>query len=202
MRKSFIGIIFLFFVGINFNINAATLETPLQVCFTPGGNCTADIVNVINQAHKSLLIQAYQFTSPPIARAVVDAKNRGVDVKIILDKTQYSDKKYSSAQFFANEGVPVWIDYRPHIAHNKIMIIDNQIVITGSFNFTRNAQDHNAENLLIIKSPQLASIYQNNWDNRLAASYTLQQYIDYKTLKPSKKSKESVHNHRHYREIE
>ncbi|MGC1855109.1 MAG: phospholipase D-like domain-containing protein, partial [Candidatus Aquirickettsiella sp.] len=65
---------------------------------------------------------------------------------------------------------PCWIDYKPAIAHNKIMIIDEKEVITGSFNFTKAAQNKNAENLVIIHDAQLANIYLKNWQRRRAVS--------------------------------
>lgn len=147
------------------------------VCFTPGENCTQEIVNVIDKAQKTILVQAYQFTSAPIEKAVMDAKERGVNVKIILDKSQYKPNKFCSSKLLSDNGVSVWIDNKPSIAHNKIFIIDNEKVITGSFNFSKNAQKHNAENLLIIKDSTLAKIYTQNWQQRLQASIPLLEYI-------------------------
>jgi phosphatidylserine/phosphatidylglycerophosphate/cardiolipin synthase-like enzyme len=83
-------------------------------------------------------------------------------VEAILDKSQRSER-YTSATYLKNAGVPVYIDSVHAIAHNKIMIIDRETVITGSFNFTKAAEEKNAENLLIIKNPDLAKIYLNNW---------------------------------------
>jgi phosphatidylserine/phosphatidylglycerophosphate/cardiolipin synthase-like enzyme len=74
-----------------------------------------------------------------------------VSVEAILDKSQRT-AKYTGATFLANNQIPTYIDAAHAIAHNKIMIIDKQTVITGSFNFTRAAVEKNAENLLIIKS--------------------------------------------------
>ena len=62
-----------------------------------------------------------------------------------------------------NVGIPVRIDAQHAIAHNKIMVIDGATVITGSFNFTKNAEENNAENLLVIRSPDLAAKYTANW---------------------------------------
>ncbi len=146
------------------------------VCFTPGQDCTREIVEVLNHARQSVYVQAYSFTSQPIASALVEAKKRGVDVKVILDKSQYKAEKYSSSKFLDNQGIPVWIDSKPAIAHNKIMIIDEKIVITGSFNFTKAAQQKNAENLLIIHDPFLAKQYFNHWQLRQAQSYLLNEY--------------------------
>jgi phosphatidylserine/phosphatidylglycerophosphate/cardiolipin synthase-like enzyme len=86
----------------------------------------------------------------------------GVKVEVILDKSQKGNQ-YSSADFFANSGIPVKIDAQHAIAHNKVMIIDGGTVITGSFNFTKSAEENNAENLLIIYDKKLASAYTKNW---------------------------------------
>jgi phosphatidylserine/phosphatidylglycerophosphate/cardiolipin synthase-like enzyme len=101
------------------------------VCFTPGGNCTDHIVQAIAGAKTSILVQAYSFTSAPIAKALLDAHKRGIQVQVILDKSQRTEK-YSSADFLANQGVPTLIDANHAISHNKVMIIDGEIVITGS----------------------------------------------------------------------
>ncbi len=141
-------------------------NTRYEICFTPGGNCTALIVNAINQAKTSINLQAYSFTSRPIAAAIVDAQRRGIHVEVILDKSQSRHNKYSSAKFLAHQQIPLWIDYEPAIAHNKVIIIDNNIVVTGSFNFTKAAQESNAENVLIIYDKTLATAYSKNFETR------------------------------------
>ncbi len=70
-----------------------------SVCFTPGQDCEGEIVGAITSARQSILVQAYSFTSSPIAKALVEAKNRGVDVRVILDKSQFRSEKYSSSAF-------------------------------------------------------------------------------------------------------
>jgi phosphatidylserine/phosphatidylglycerophosphate/cardiolipin synthase-like enzyme len=134
----------------------------VTVCFTPGGNCTDAIVQVLGHAKHTILVQAYSFTSAPIAKALLDAHKRGVQVQVILDKSQRGEK-YSSADFLANQGVPTMIDANHAISHNKVIVIDGETVITGSFNFTKAAQEKNAENLLIIRDPALAAQYIQNW---------------------------------------
>ncbi len=109
------------------------------------------------------MVQAYSFTSTPIAEALLEAHKRGVKVEVILDKSQRR-ANYTSATFLANSRIPTFIDDAHAIAHNKIMIIDGKIVITGSFNFTKAAESKNAENLLILQSPELAKIYTENWN--------------------------------------
>ena len=135
----------------------------LTTCFTPGGNCTALIVQALNGAQRTVLVQAYSFTSAPIAKALLDAYTRGIQVQVILDKSQRREK-YSSADFLVNQGEPTRIDTTHAIAHNKVIVIDGERVLTGSFNFTKAAQEKNAENLLIIRDPALAAQYTQNWD--------------------------------------
>ncbi len=91
------------------------------------------------------------------------AHKRGVKVQVLLDGSQKT-YKYSSADFLVNSGILTRIDAAHAIAHNKIMVIDNEVVITGSFNFTKAAEEKNAENLLIIHSRQLAYQYAQNWE--------------------------------------
>jgi phosphatidylserine/phosphatidylglycerophosphate/cardiolipin synthase-like enzyme len=106
----------------------------VTTCVTPGENCTDTIVTAVGGAKGTILAQAYSFTSGPIAKALLSAHKRGVQVQVILDKSQRSDK-YSSADFLANQGIPVVIDANHAMAHNKIIVIDGETVLTGRFNF-------------------------------------------------------------------
>jgi phosphatidylserine/phosphatidylglycerophosphate/cardiolipin synthase-like enzyme len=139
-------------------------ETPCrwEVYFSPHGGCTDAIIRELNKAKNTILVQAYSFTSAPIAKALLNTHKRGVKVEVILDKSQRT-QKYSSATFLYNQGIAVKIDAQHAIAHNKVMIIDGETVITGSFNFTKAAEENNAENLLIIHDKKLAERYTGNW---------------------------------------
>ncbi len=145
----------------------------VAVCFTPGGDCTDVVVDQIASARQQVLVQAYSFTSPEIVTALAAAKRRGVDVQVILDKSNICkdgatcEKKGAiAAETLEIAGVPVLIDHIHGIAHNKVMIVDGMRVITGSFNFTRAAQERNAENLLVIEDQDLAGRYVRNWTER------------------------------------
>lgn len=151
-------------------------QADVKACFTPSENCTGEIVTAIDKAKKSVYVQAYSFTSEPIAQALVDANKRGVDVKVLLDKSQVK-AKYSEITYLEDQSVWTKIDYKPAIAHNKVMVIDNKTVITGSFNFTDAAQYKNAENLLIIQDPGLAEEYAQNWQKRADVSVTREAYL-------------------------
>jgi len=145
-----------------FTTLAASDSLSVQVFFSPRGGCTEAVVNAITQAKSEILVQAYSFTSAPIAKALVEAHKRGVRVQIVLDRSQRKER-YSSADFTAHSGIPTFIDAAHAIAHNKVMIIDKAVVITGSFNFTKAAEEKNAENLLVIRSKELAGTYIENW---------------------------------------
>jgi len=156
--------IVLFVTGRN-SPSAPQTQAPVpswQVYFSPHGGATSAIVSALDQARESIWVQAYSFTSSPIAEALVRAHSRGVAVRVILDRSQRT-KKYSAADFLANSAVLTKIDAAHAIAHNKVMIIDSRIVVPGSFNFTDAAEERNAENLLIIRSKELAAKYVDNW---------------------------------------
>ena len=152
------------------------VASDIQVFFSPKGGCTEAVVENVGKAKLTILVQAYSFTSAPIAKALVDAAKRGVKVQVILDKSQRTEK-YSDADFLLHEGVPTFIDAKHAIAHNKIIIIDSHKILTGSFNFTKAAEENNAENLLVIDDAALAKKYTENWQSHLGHS---EPYIDEK----------------------
>ena len=139
-----------------------TVAADIQVFFSPHGGCTETVVANLDKATNTVLVQAYSFTSAPIAKALVDAEKRGVKVQVILDKSNRT-ANYSSADFVQRAGIPTFIDAKHAIAHNKIMVIDGRTILTGSFNFTKAAESSNAENLLVIQDSELAKKYTANW---------------------------------------
>ncbi len=142
--------------------NLIIKNAPTEVYFSPNGGCQDAVVNTIMRAKKSILIQAYSFTSAPIAEALKHAHDAGINVAVILDRSQETGH-YSGMTYLKHADIPVWLDRHHAIAHNKIMIIDSETVITGSFNFTKAAEKSNAENIIIINNSQLAQLYINNW---------------------------------------
>ena len=136
-------------------------------CFTPPEDCTGLIRREVGRARESVLVQAYAFTSPPIAQALVEAHRRGVRVQVILDRSALGDRS-SVGSLLSRAGVPVLVDDPNGIAHNKVMVIDGATVLTGSFNFTRSAEERNAENLLVLRDPGIAAAYAENWERRAA----------------------------------
>ncbi|MCZ6901854.1 MAG: phospholipase D family protein [Rickettsia endosymbiont of Ixodes persulcatus] len=140
-------------------------SSKIDTCFTPPSGCSKVITAIIDKASTSIYVQAYGFTDIDIANSLIAAHKRGVQVKILLDKSNlYS--KYSKLSKIKSAGIDVLIDNIPGIAHNKVMIIDEYTVITGSFNFSKNADYKNAENVIIINDPIIARQYLQNWLSR------------------------------------
>lgn len=156
------------------------LSGTVQLLFTPEDDATGAILQALEQARKQVLVQAFSFTSRDIARALVSARQRGVDVQLIADAEQMQRMERSQVAAVAAGGVAVFVDSAHDSAHNKVMIIDagsaSSIVITGSFNFTHAAQFRNAENLLIFRgNRELASAYLKNWQQHRDHAHVLGQ---------------------------
>lgn len=135
----------------------------IEVAFSPGGGATALVVKVIDGARSSVRLAGYSFTSDKVARSLLGAHRRAVDVQVVVDKSQASER-YTAATFLANLGVPVRIDRNHKIMHHKFLVVDGKDVQTGSFNYTSSAENGNAENVLVVwGSPDLAALYTENW---------------------------------------
>jgi phosphatidylserine/phosphatidylglycerophosphate/cardiolipin synthase-like enzyme len=140
----------------------------VQIAFPPEDNAYALIVQALRDAKKTVLVQAFSFTSNEIAFALIEARRRGVDVRMVVDGEQLEKLDNNRVGIVAQAGVPVWLDEQHQSAHNKIMVIDAEtaspIVITGSMNFTYSGQFKNAENLLVLRgNKQLAEAFAANW---------------------------------------
>ena len=124
------------------------------------------IIRYINNTNKSIYIHAFHFTSESIGQAIVKALQRGVKVYMLVDKAcKTSPHAQNVLQKIQKAGGEIWIDQAPRIAHCKVMIFDKTTVLTGSYNFTAGAEN-NTENVLFIKSQQLAKTYLEYWMER------------------------------------
>ena len=150
-------------------------DATLEALFTPGDAIDARLAALIEGAQQEVLVNAFSFTSRRIARALAAAHARGVRVELVADRTQALELPGSAVPALVRDGVSVWLDGNFAAAHNKVMIIDESTLITGSFNFTVAAQKHNAENLLLISGkPELIRAYRSNWLAHQAHSVRLQ----------------------------
>ncbi|BEV14218.1 phospholipase D family protein [Herbaspirillum sp. DW155] len=140
----------------------------IQSAFAPWDDIEALIVDQLNAAQRQILMQAYLLTSRPITDALVAARRRGIDVRVLMDAGQLDKNSEYRLRQLRAAGIPVWLETDYRNAHNKVLIIDAALptatVITGSYNFTWSAQHKNAENVLILgKNPPLAARYASNW---------------------------------------
>jgi phosphatidylserine/phosphatidylglycerophosphate/cardiolipin synthase-like enzyme len=145
-------------------------NAPAKVFFSPNGGCVKGIVKEIEIGTREILVQAYSFSSTPIRNALINAQKRGTKVEIIFDNDEQKDQNYKTAKALSKTGVTVYMDSNHASAHNKIIIIDRETVITGSFNLTYSAENKNAENVLVVKSKALAGFYAENWHSHLKHS--------------------------------
>lgn len=146
-------------------------HTTIQACFTPGMSCQKRLIKILDAAKEEILVETYSFTATPLMDALVRAKKRGVSVSIIADHGQRT-APYSKIPELQKAGIPVLYDHTVAIAHNKVMIIDRETVVTGSYNFTNAAEHKNAENMLIIQNSALVGQYIKNWLSRQSAAST------------------------------
>lgn len=145
----------------------AATEDGISVYFSPDGGCTNAIIHEIDKARKIVRVQAYAFTSAPIAKSILNAKKRGVKIVVLMESGRATGR-YSSATFFDNQGIPVFLDKATGLAHNKVILVDEEVIITGSFNFSKAAEQTNRENLLVIKGKKkLMAAYLANFERHL-----------------------------------
>ena len=134
----------------------------LAIYFTPPAGAASGLIKQIDGAKKSIKVMAYGFTATNLAEALVRAKRRGVDVGLIQDEKSAQNNRETLPILLA-AGIEVRSDGKHAIQHNKVMLIDDDIVITGSYNFTKSAESRNAENIMIVRSSYAAKRYADNW---------------------------------------
>ena len=126
----------------------------VEAAFTPGDDIAMLIVGRIGQARRSVQMQAYLFTDRAIANALLSARKRGLEVEVIGDAGQHANGGLPHLKALERAGAKVWLDGGHAAAHDKVIILDGTLpeatVITGSYNFTRAAQQANAENVVVI----------------------------------------------------
>lgn len=134
----------------------------LAIYFTPPAGAASGLIKQMDGAKKSIKVMAYGFTATNLAEALVRAKRRGIDVALIQDEKSAQNNRETLPILLA-AGIEVRSDGKHAIQHNKVMLIDDDIVITGSYNFTNSAEKRNAENIMIVRSAYAAKRYADNW---------------------------------------
>ncbi|MDM0085827.1 MULTISPECIES: phospholipase D family protein [unclassified Variovorax] len=171
--KSLQGLVLLLAAALTAPVHARGLAVPLpapssgasaEVFFSPGADTDRAIAHAVDAARRRVWIAGYFFTASTIAKAVAQAHARGLDVRVLLDSSQ-ATHRYSSATYFHNQGVPLWIDARYPVMHHKFVLVDADTVGFGSMNFTRAGAQQNAENFNLFRRwPQLAATYAQEFE--------------------------------------
>jgi phosphatidylserine/phosphatidylglycerophosphate/cardiolipin synthase-like enzyme len=142
-------------------VNGWAQAITTEEAFSPRQGAIELVLKSINNAKSSIHMAAYSFTSKVIASALVAAHDRGVDVQLVLDKGQYNGRV---VRYVVEHAIPVRINYKYAIMHNKFMVIDNSVVELGSFNYTEAATMRNAENVLVLHDDEHAvQLYEAQW---------------------------------------
>lgn len=153
------AVIFLVLLSFTSPFSASTRIEDVEVGFSPGMTANQIVITAIEEAETSIDIAAYSFTNKPISLALVDAQNRGVNVRVLADKKS-NGGKYTAVTYLVNHRVPVRLNDKYAIMHNKFMIVDGRSVETGSFNYTQSAVSRNAENVIYFRNrPDIAEKY-------------------------------------------
>jgi len=149
----------------------------IDVYFSLVDDPEGTIIEELNKAKKSIDISMHYFTDRDLANAVMDAHNRGVRVRVYLDKDQ-KEAEYSKSRYLAKHGITIRYSNNPYIMHHKFAVIDSEVVITGSYNWTASAGEMNNENLLVIRDPPSASIYEQEFHRLWGEHYLSEEKVE------------------------
>lgn len=163
---------------------AANIPTgDITVLFSPGDECGKVILDKINSAKKSIELSIYLLTSRVLSQALVAAAKRGVAVRVFVDGEE-AREYYSKANFLKKNGLLVKFEKGDGLMHNKFCIIDDKLLITGSYNWTTSADLRNDENVIFINSEEVARIYRIQFEKYWQGTYIDKSYyIDKKALR-------------------
>ncbi|MCD6522293.1 MAG: phospholipase D family protein [Candidatus Diapherotrites archaeon] len=152
----FFLILLLLIFGLYIWPHSNTCKT--EVYFCPEDNCEQVIAEAIGNAKEDVYVAMYSFTSQQIADKLIEAKERGIDVRVVLEEEQ-AQSKCSVYQKLVAAGIPIVLDKNENYMHNKFVVIDNKKVITGSANWSKNGMYRNDENIVVIDCQEIASKY-------------------------------------------
>lgn len=135
----------------------------LETCFSPREECGVKLIQVFNSAQKTIDIAIFSITHPEITKAIIAAKERGVAIRMIVDKRQSEGLKSQADKIMAAK-IPVKVGNASGTMHDKYSIIDGMIIQTGSFNYTTSATSFNTENQIYISDEVAIKRYQENFE--------------------------------------
>jgi len=130
--------------------------------FAPEDDAAQEIIEEIDVADRSIRFMAFVFTSEEIADAMARRIPYGVTVEGIVE-TRSAGSAHSRDDYLRAAGAVVHLDANPHTMHHKVIVVDGRTVITGSYNFSKSAEERNDENVLIIHSPLIARRFEDEF---------------------------------------
>jgi phosphatidylserine/phosphatidylglycerophosphate/cardiolipin synthase-like enzyme len=142
--------------------------TQIEVYFSPDDGVADHLVELLRSAEHSIYFLAFSFTSDDLAEAILERAEAGVSVAGVMEAAQYASNVGSEFDAFQDAGLEVYLDANPRNMHAKVFIIDEQIVVTGSYNFSANAEQRNDENVMVIHNAQIAAQYLAEFQQILA----------------------------------
>lgn len=135
------------------------ISSDFLIYFCPNRFCELSVLDKVKESEKNIVCMIYSFTLDDLADELINAKQRGINIKIILENQQIT--QYSEYQKLKANNIDVILDNRPFLMHNKFCVIDEETLMTGSMNFSVNGINNNDESLLIIKDKNLSLQYYN-----------------------------------------
>jgi phosphatidylserine/phosphatidylglycerophosphate/cardiolipin synthase-like enzyme len=144
----------------DFNID----DTRVEVLFSPDDGVASRVYDILTEAEKSIYFLAFSFTSDDLGQIIRTQAENGVDVAGVMDEGQVKSNVGTEYDLFKQAGMKVFVDSNEGLMHHKTIIIDDQIVITGSYNFTNSAETRNDENLIVLYNPTIANFYMQEFN--------------------------------------
>jgi len=133
-----------------------------HVCFSRVEVCSSIIAKLIDSAERYVYVAIYSFTLDTLGDALIRARDRGVDVKVVIEREQ-ADVKGSEYEKLLKAGINVRLDGNQYLMHHKFMVVDGGVVVTGSYNWSYGAEKSNDENLIVISNPDIARLYEEEF---------------------------------------
>jgi phosphatidylserine/phosphatidylglycerophosphate/cardiolipin synthase-like enzyme len=136
--------------------------TPIENYYSTHDGCASRIMEALSTSNKSIHFLAFSFTHSGIANVMISKANKGVKVEGVFERSQ-GMSVHSQIQNFRSRGQEVYFDGNPRNMHHKVIIIDDETVIFGSFNFSESADKSNDENIVIVKNKNIAAIFEQEY---------------------------------------
>jgi phosphatidylserine/phosphatidylglycerophosphate/cardiolipin synthase-like enzyme len=152
--------------------STAANSFPTEAIFTRSKSVADTIEQLIRSTQVSLNAALYRFNSQRLARELGEALKRGVQVRLVIDRNKYEESS-ATRQLLSNQEIPFRAAYGRDGAgskmHHKFVVLDDSLVLTGSYNWTFASEEENFENVLILREPHLVAVYRTEfealWEN-------------------------------------